>query len=154
MLLVANTAAFTQRHGAGATIAGTFAGNLDNSGEEIELVDPSGEVGLDFRYENSWFPPADGGGYTLVVRNTPPNHATYDAATHWAINGTANGSPGTSDADFANHYDGWRWDHFAENEIYLPSPPNPGRTPNEALGSLLADPTATARTTSPNMCGA
>ena len=139
VILVAHSGAFTLRHGAGATIAGTFAGNLDNSGEEIELADPNGEVILDFRYENSWFPPTDGEGRTLVVRNATPNYATYDAATHWAISGTANGSPGTADADFANHFDGWRWDHFAENEIYLPSPPNPSRTPNPAFVAATAD---------------
>ena len=139
VILVANQPAFLQRHGAGATIAGTFAGNLDNSGEELELVDPNGEVVLDFRYENSWFPPTDGAGRTLVVRNASPNYATYDNATHWAISGSANGSPGTADADFAAHFDGWRWDHFAEAEIYLPSPPNPSRTPNPAFVAPTAD---------------
>jgi hypothetical protein len=139
IILVANQAAFTNRNGSGATIAGTFAGNLANSGEELEIIDPNGEVILDFFYENSWFPPADGGGRTLVVRSATPNFATYDAATHWAISGSANGTPGSADADFANHFDGWRWDQFAENEIYLPSPPNPNRTPNTALVGPGAD---------------
>lgn len=139
VIIVANQPAFTRRHGADATIAGSFSGNLDNSGEEIELVDPAGEVILDFRYEDSWFPPTDGAGRTLVVRGPSPNHATYDSPTHWAISGSANGSPGTTNTDFANHYDGWRWDHFSESEIYLPSPPYPSRTPNTALVGLLAD---------------
>jgi hypothetical protein len=102
-------------------------------------MDPNGEVILDFRYENSWFPPTDGAGRTLVVRNAAPNYATYDLATHWAISGNANGSPGSGDADLANHFDGWRWDQFTEAEIYLPSPPNPGRTPNTALVGPAAD---------------
>ena len=139
VILVANQPAFLQRNGAGATIAGTFTGNLDNSGEEIEIVDPNGEVVLDFRYENSWFPPTDGAGRTLVVRNALPNYATYDAATHWAISGSVNGSPGSADADLANHFDGWRWDQFSEAEIYLPSPPNPTRTSNLALVGPAAD---------------
>ncbi len=139
IILVANQPAFLQRYGAVATIAGTFAGNLDNSGEELEIVDPNGEVILDFRYENSWFPPTDGAGRTLVTRSANPNFATYDAATHWAISGTVNGSPGSADADFANHFDGWRWDQFTEAEIYLPSPPNPSRTPNSALVGPAAD---------------
>ena len=139
VVIVANQPAFLQRYGAVATIAGTFSGNLDNSGEELEIVDPNGEVILDFRYENSWFPPTDGAGRTLVVRNAAPNYATYDLATHWAISGNANGSPGSGDADLANHFDGWRWDQFTEAEIYLPSPPNPGRTPNTALVGPAAD---------------
>ena len=124
VLLVANQAAFTQRYGAGATIAGTFLGNLDNSGESIEVVDNIGEVILDFRYENSWFPPADGGGRTLVVRNTAPNYATYDLPTHWALSGSAAGSPGVADADFANVYEGWRWDHFIAAEMPTGALPN------------------------------
>ncbi len=139
VILVANQPAFLRRYGAGATIAGTFAGNLDNSGEEIEIIDPTGEVILDFRYENSWFPPADGTGRTLVVRNALPNYATYDAPTHWAISGSVNGSPGMTDADFANHFEGWLWDQFTEAEIYLPSPPNPSRTANFALVGPDAD---------------
>lgn len=139
VILVANQPAFELRHGLGMTIAGTFSGNLDNSGEEIEATDPNGEVILDFRYENSWFPPADGGNRTLVTRSANPNYATYDTATHWAISGSATGSPGTADTDFANHFDGWRWDHFAEAEIYLPSPPNPNRTPNPAFVATTAD---------------
>lgn len=139
VILVGNQAAFVQRHGAGATIAGTFTGNLDNSGEELEIVDPNGEVILDFRYENSWFPPTDGGGRTLVVRNANPNYTTYNAATHWSISGNVNGSPGAADADFAHHYNGWRWDHFTESEIYLPTPPNAVRTENTALVGFSAD---------------
>ncbi len=139
VVLVANLPAFTQRYGASATVAGTFAGNLDNSGESIEIVDDVGEVILDFRYENSWFPPADGGGRTLVVRNAAPNYATYDLPTHWAISGAVGGSPGGSDADFANVYEGWRWDHFSEAEVYLPSPPNPSRTVNTALVGPAVD---------------
>ena len=124
VLLVANQSAFLQRYGAGAVIAGTFTGNLDNSGESIEVVDAIGEVILDFRYENSWFPPADGGGRTLVVRNTAPNYATYDQPTHWALSGNAGGSPGAADADFANVYEGWRWDHFIAAEMPTGALPN------------------------------
>jgi hypothetical protein len=52
-----------------------------------------------------------------------------------------NGSPGTGDSGgFAYHYDGWRWDHFAANEIYLPSPPSPSGTANSALVGPGADP--------------
>ena len=125
VILVANQPAFLQRHGAGATIAGTFSGNLDNSGESIELVDPNGEVILDFTYNNSWFPPTDGAGRTLVTRSATPNYATYDLAASWAISGTVNGSPGAGDTDFANHFDGWRWDHFSSAEIALPAVVHP-----------------------------
>lgn len=140
VLLVGNAAAFQKRYGNVGTIAGTYSGNLSNSGEEIELTDPNGEVILDFQYEATWFPPTDGTGRTLVVRSASPNYSTYDEATHWAISGQANGTPGSGDTDFANHYDGWRWDHFSEAEIYLPSPPNPENTVNTAVVGVSADP--------------
>jgi hypothetical protein len=132
IILVSNAAAFALRHPT-VTPAGQYAGNLDNSGETIQLVDGVGEVIIDFRYEASWFPPADAAGRTLVARETAPNYATYDAPTHWALSGNEGGSPGAAETDFANVYEGWRWDHFTGSEIYLPSPPNPANTVNDAL---------------------
>ncbi len=138
IILVSNSAAFALRY-PGVTIAGVFSGNLDNSGETIQLVDGVGEVVLDFSYDPTWFPPSVAGGRSLVVRNTAPNFATYDAPTHWALGGAVNGSPTTGDADFAHHYDGWRWDHFSNAEVYLPSPPNPAGTVNTILAGPAAD---------------
>lgn len=74
------------------------------------------------------------------MRNAAPNYATYDIPTHWALSGTVNGTPGAAGADFANHYDGWRWDHFSAAEIYLSSPPNPANIINAALVAPSADP--------------
>jgi hypothetical protein len=95
---------------------------------------------LDFSYNELWFPPADAGGRSLVVRNASPDYATYDLPTHWALSGTNGGTPGTGDnGDFANHYDGWRWDHFNAAEIYLPEPANLPNTVNTALVGPSAD---------------
>ncbi len=138
IILVSNSAAFALRY-PGVTVAGVFTGNLDNSGETIQLVDDVGEVILDFSYDPAWFPPSVAGGRSLVVRNAAPNFATYDAPTHWALSGNVGGSPGTSDADFANVYEGWRWDHFSNAEVYLPSPPNPAGTVNTVLVGPAAD---------------
>ena len=140
VLVVANATAFAARYGSGPLIAGVFTGNLDNAGEHLRLEDAAGEMVLDFSYDPTWFPPADGGGRSLVVRNENPAYATYDQPAHWAISGTAGGTPGATDPlGFAHHYDGWLWDHFNAAQIYLPSPPNPAGTVNAALVGPAAD---------------
>ena len=47
----------------------------------------------------------------------------------WAISGTSTGSPGADDSSYATHYTGWRWDHYTEAELTLPS----------TLGDLTGD---------------
>ena len=134
-LLVANQAAFQLRYGHSldAQIAGVFSGNLDNGGEAIQLLDNVGENVLDFTYSNAWFPPSDEGGRTLVARSASPDWASYDLPVSWALSGEANGSPGVADADFANVYEGWRYDHFLA--IEMPTPANP-----DLPAALTADP--------------
>ena len=135
LLLVANVPAFQLRYGTAAAAIGPFLGSLDNAGEELELVDPSGEVLLDFAWDDAWFPPTDGSGRTLVLRDSGPSHTGYGLPTHWAISGSATGSPGTSDADFASTFIGWRWDHFTPAEVTLPD-----GNENTALAGVSANP--------------
>ena len=135
LLVVANLPAFQRRNGTGAAAVGPFLGNLDNAGEELEIVDPTGEVILDFAWDDAWYPPTDGSGRTLVVRDAAPSHTGYGQPTHWAISGSTTGSPGTGDADFASTFVGWRWDHFTEAEITLPD-----GTENTALAGATANP--------------
>jgi hypothetical protein len=125
-LLVANIAAFQLRygHGVDAMIAGQYDGSLDNSGETLRLLDPSGEEVLDFTYNNTWWPPSDENGRTLVVRDLNAPWQNYDFAQHWTLSGQLGGSPGAGDSDFATHYDGWRWDYFTAAEIPTVADPN------------------------------
>jgi hypothetical protein len=111
--------------GAGATLAGQFEGHLDNSGEEIQLLDPVGEVILDFTYDPLWFgvndPTAPGTlkpltGYSLVTRVGAPAYGSYDSPTTWALGGTAGGTPGATDPAFSNVFTGWRKDFFTPGE--------------------------------------
>ncbi len=135
LLVVANPAAFQLRYGTGITAVGPFLGSLDNGGEDLKIVDPSGEVVLDFSYDDAWFPPTDGDGYTLVVRDPDPSHSGYGQPIHWAIGGTPGGTPGNADDDFAQTYAGWRWDHFTPDEVVLPN-----GSENTAVAGVLADP--------------
>lgn len=125
-LVVANQIAFQLRYGSGfnALIAGQYDGQLDNNGETIQINDVVGESILDFRYESTWFPPSDEGDRTLVVRDPAAPWQNYDLPTHWALSGATGGSPGGADADFANVYEGWRWDHFTSQEMPTLALPN------------------------------
>jgi hypothetical protein len=116
-LLVKNTTAFLARYGPGKSIAGSFVGALDNSGERIRIEDAVGEMILDFRYESSWFPPALSSGYSLVTRQYSPLYESYDQADHWALSNQNGGSPDAADnGTFSHHYTGWLHDHFSLEE--------------------------------------
>ncbi len=134
-LVVANVVAFQLRYGHAfdAQIAGAFVGNLDNGGENIQLLDNVGENILDFSYDNAWFPPSEEGGRSIVIQSANPDWTSYEAPANWALSGNANGSPGTGDADFANVYEGWRYSHFTTLEF--PSPAFP-----TAPAALTVDP--------------
>ena len=131
VLVVKNPTAFTARYGGGLLIAGTYDGALDNAGERIRLEDATGEMVLDFSYDPAWFPPANGGGRSLVVRDAAPSYASYDLPVHWAISGSAGGTPGAADnGDFAHHYIGWLHDHFTAAEQTNPLLAQPAADPD------------------------
>ncbi len=135
LLVAAHLPAFQLRYPGVATPAGPFLGSLDNGGEAIELVDASGEVVLDFSYNDTWYPVTDGRGRTLVVRDAAPSYSGYGFPTHWAISGAVSGSPGTGDANFSNTFPGWRWRSFTEAEVTLPD-----GNENPAIAGPDADP--------------
>ena len=117
-VVVAHAAAFNLRYGATVNVAGAFEGSLDNGGETIQLLDVTGEEILEFSYSDAWYPPADGGGYSLVARAANPAFDGYGSATAWAISGVAGGSPGDGDAGgFSQVFEGWRHDHFTTVEL-------------------------------------
>src|SRR5204863_5772649 len=73
-----------------------------NDGETIALTLPApwNVHILRFRYESSWFPPANGAGYSIVpiapATSTP--QSWQDRAT-WRTSAAVNGSPGAADSD-------------------------------------------------------
>lgn len=104
VVVVRNPVAFAARYGSGVLVAGTYDGALDNAGERIRLGDAVDETILDFSYDPTWYPSANGGGRSLVTRSTSPDYLTYDQPAHWAITGTEGGTPGASE-NVA--YDAW-----------------------------------------------
>lgn len=97
VLLVRNPAAFTARYGSGFTIAGQFAGALDNGGETLRLEDAVGEKILEFAYNNTWYPITDGLGFSLVIGDENAPWSSWGQKASWRASGALHGSPGTGD---------------------------------------------------------
>jgi len=85
-------------------VAGEFAGNLSNGGEEIILEGVLGERISRFTFEDSWHPEADGGGYSLVVNNATGDPTAWGDETHWRRSRDVGGSPGVHEDGTA----GWQ----------------------------------------------
>jgi len=97
VLVVKNRTAFTNRYGAGLSIAGEYDGYLNNDGETLRLVDASGEKILEFTYNNNWQQLADGLGASLVVVDELADWRTWENPNQWRTSTTENGSPGQDD---------------------------------------------------------
>jgi len=98
LLLTRNPAAFALRYGAPGTVAGPYAGALNNNGERLHLVAADGATILDFTYGNGWHRLADGLGFSLQLRyeNISANNLNDPAA--WRASAAPLGSPGGGDS--------------------------------------------------------
>ncbi len=103
MVVVNDRSSFLSRYPALASIMarGGFNGSLNNGGDTIALTLPAPwKVHiLRFRYDDTWFESASGGGRSLVI----PTPATTPAANWgernaWRASAAINGSPGAADA--------------------------------------------------------
>jgi hypothetical protein len=102
-LVVANIDAFKARYPAWNTlnILGEFAGKLDNSGEKLLLGYDTAEVITlaEFSYANDWYPLTDGGGFSLVLRDTQSNPSSWNSREAWRHSVAIDGTPGEADPD-------------------------------------------------------
>ncbi len=96
VLVVRDQAAFAAVHGSGLPVAGTYSGDLADSGERLRLQGASGATIFDFSYgiTGSW--PTGAGGGSLVVLRTQTNPDLADPAS-WRSSTLPAGNPGTSD---------------------------------------------------------
>jgi hypothetical protein len=95
LIVVSRRDAFEFRYGAGtAMIAGEYAGQFRNSGEEVVLVAADSTPIAEFTYgqELPWPDGADGPGYSLVFSGGDPA-----SALNWRMSTRLDGNPGTSD---------------------------------------------------------
>jgi hypothetical protein len=94
LVLVRNQTAFAERYPAVA-VAGDYAGQLSNDGEQIRLTDVLGHdlVSLEYDDEYGWPLSADGQGDSLVlvkIEGDPNN------PLHWRASRNVNGAPGSN----------------------------------------------------------
>ncbi|MEM1082737.1 MAG: lamin tail domain-containing protein [Verrucomicrobiota bacterium] len=122
IIIASNPAALALRYPAiSVPVLGPFLGRLDNAGERLHLVDAVGENILDFSYSDDWYPPSDGGGASLVLRDTTTPFNFYDEPGSWGSSPDSNGSPGDPGTGYLIHFNGWQAEH------YLPSEREPGQ---------------------------
>ena len=85
---------FVTKYGAGLPVAGEYAGQLSNGGEDIalQLPEPFDANVLKFSYGDKWYPLADGEGYSLEVIDPGEDRPSWDQQSSWrigALQGTA-----------------------------------------------------------------
>jgi len=97
LVLCSDVAAFTSRYPDVDGVYGDLGFSLAGDGEELRLIDASGETldALTYGDEAPWPPEADGDGATLALTN-PILDNTW--APHWAAS-AAGGTPGADNAD-------------------------------------------------------
>jgi hypothetical protein len=82
----------------GVPVGGYYTGALDNGGETLQLSTSGGVAFLTLTYNDggSWPAIADGGGFSLVIRNSQGDPS--DPA-NWRGSADAGGSPGSGESD-------------------------------------------------------
>lgn len=105
VVLVSNQGAFVSRYGTGPTIAGQFGGKLGNGGEPIQLQE-HGVVILDFTYQDDWYPPSDGAGWSLVIGDDLADADRWNTKAGWMLSPQRLGSPAAADAPGDVNHDG------------------------------------------------
>jgi hypothetical protein len=98
-VVVRNRPAFESRYGTAMTIAGTFAGGLDDGGDHVRLDGAGGQVVMDFCYDDAWYPQTDGQGFSLVLA-APTSPLLWSEKEGWRPSGTMHGAPGAADPGF------------------------------------------------------
>ena len=101
VVVCANASAFAVRYGpiAGLRLAGVFAGNLNNAGETITLLDKNGAVLWSFAYDDGPPWPQVGDGASIVLNN-PASRPAPDPAvgSNWRASAAIGGAPGFPDS--------------------------------------------------------
>jgi hypothetical protein len=93
LILVSDAHYFYMRYG--FSPFASYSGQLDNGGEQIILLDASGDTLISFQYDDKqpWPEPADGKGYSLVLAHIGLN-PDYDNVANWIASEKIHGDPG------------------------------------------------------------
>ena len=107
IVVVKNLTKFRSRYGNAPVVAGTYTGNLDNSGEPvaIQLPPPFDANILTFSYGDTWRLSADGGGTALTTLGGISSAALWADKDTWTATALG-GSPAASGAR-TDTFSGW-----------------------------------------------
>ena len=103
VVICGSLAAFAARYGnnPAVSVAGEFSGNLNNSGENVTLLDKAGASIWTLAYQNTapWPQVNDGRGSSMVLNN-PTRQPAPDPSlgVNWRASGAPGGAPGLSDS--------------------------------------------------------
>jgi VCBS repeat-containing protein len=104
IVVAKNLASFQARYCGGSpcttiNVVGPFGGQLDNTGENLELALAAPFDGMiqDFSFDDEWYPVTDGQGPSLVIRDPLGAADQWEIAAGWRASGMPQGSPGSDD---------------------------------------------------------
>lgn len=104
VVVVGDALAFNARYGSAPLVAGAYSGSLSNGGEEIALIDASGQLIQSFSYSDDppWPTDPDGGGPSLEALDTSGD---YSSPLNWRASVAAQGTPGVATVFAPGDYD-------------------------------------------------
>lgn len=120
-LLVENLAAFEERYGTGLPVIGVYANKFKNDGDTVRMIALGGMAIFHFTFNDIWFRPTDGDGYTLVTADEPSLPNDYSDPASWGISYQLLGNPGTSNGTaLSQSFASWKYYYFTPAEIADP----------------------------------
>ena len=95
LVVVSDRAAFELRYGSDLPVVGQYIGNLNNNGEDVDLIDGTGAVVFTVNYGDNdpWPLRADGAGGTLQLRSAATPQAEQSKYYSWRGSTEFGGSP-------------------------------------------------------------
>ena len=97
VVLASDNSTFRSRYGTMAEHLGKYSGQLSDGGGRLHLIDPRGDTVFDFTMTDQWVAPADGDGYSMVLRSEALQAFQIDSPTAWVASAQPDGSPGQAD---------------------------------------------------------
>ncbi|HUF63630.1 MAG TPA: lamin tail domain-containing protein, partial [Verrucomicrobiales bacterium] len=96
VVVAVNPGAFAARYGETIPVLGPYQGRLSNGGEALSLLLPRpwDLAILRFRYDDGWYPAADGRGFSLEAQWPYGSAADWNRKEGWRASAALGGSPG------------------------------------------------------------
>jgi hypothetical protein len=154
VVLASDNSTFRSRYGTLVEHLGKYSGQLSDGGGRLKLVDPQGNPVFDFELNDQWVKPADGDGYSMVLRSEALQAFQIDTPAAWVASAQPEGSPGQPDlasdvgpgvdSDGDGLSDLWEWNFFGSLQPRSDEDPDGDGVSNRAeflAGTLPADAT-------------